>query len=283
MDQLTSHIEKLLVNHNFVIIPGLGGLVVQEESASLDGDFIHSPRAQVGFNPKMNQQDGLLTLALSRSLKISFREAEQKVADLVKEAISRMNGGHAITLGNLGTLSIRDDRFRFEPELENYILPSNLAMVSYRLRKNSKTVPLIQYSTPGWIKYAAAAVIFISLFFTSGSLNKHQSIQTANISNIPFVTLKDFVVTAEKPAPAAKDLSSKPFHVVVAAFYSPAIAEKHCKLLQEKQFSDAFVIAGTKTNKIVANSFESYSEAITYMKQLRASDKAFKDAWVLKN
>ena len=61
MNDLNLHISRLLLEHNCVIVPDLGGFVAQYSPAYFDevaGVFV-APSCQVGFNPLLQADDGL--------------------------------------------------------------------------------------------------------------------------------------------------------------------------------------------------------------------------------
>ena len=60
MNELNLHISRLLLEHNCVIVPDLGGFVTQYCPAHFDevaGSFV-APSYQVGFNPLLQTDDG---------------------------------------------------------------------------------------------------------------------------------------------------------------------------------------------------------------------------------
>ena len=84
MENLSQHIEKLLAQHDYVVVPELGGFVVQKQSAEILEDKILAPCATIGFNPLMLHGDGLLAIEISRSRKLSYRQAMEFVQKEVR-------------------------------------------------------------------------------------------------------------------------------------------------------------------------------------------------------
>lgn len=77
MIQTTLHIEQLLLFHDCVIVPGLGGFVTHDCSASYieeEGLFL-PPYRSVTFNPRLTMNDGLLANAIANQQSISYEEA----------------------------------------------------------------------------------------------------------------------------------------------------------------------------------------------------------------
>lgn len=77
MSLLTSHIERLLLHHDCVIVPGLGGFVAQECGARYveEEDLFLPPYRTVTFNSRLNLSDGLLAAAIARSEGMTFEAA----------------------------------------------------------------------------------------------------------------------------------------------------------------------------------------------------------------
>lgn len=279
MDKLMLHIEKLLVNHDYAVVPGLGGFVVQAVPSSIQANFISSPGVSIGFNSMIKQEDGLLALSVSRELGISYREAASLIRNEVIEFKSLLNEKSKITFGNLGFFSLDENaKIQFEPAKQNYFLPGNLGQTQVKISKKShieiKTIAL----SNSYMKYAAILIMALGLFFTSNKLNQGNKVNSADLMNI------ELIKTELNKQPEVKvDEIQKTFHIVVAAFYSQKVADKYCEQLKSSNFSNAKVISGKKNFKIIVDSYSSNEEAVVAMKQFRKSNKDFAEAWILRN
>ena len=63
MISLARHIELLLLEHDCVIVPGLGGFIANHADARYTGDEEHlflPPYRTIGFNQQLQVNDGLL-------------------------------------------------------------------------------------------------------------------------------------------------------------------------------------------------------------------------------
>ena len=80
MNELSRHIEKLLLSHDCVIVPQLGGFVTQYVSARHVGceNLFLPPRRTVGFNPQLKLNDGLLVQSYMQAHETSYRIATEK-------------------------------------------------------------------------------------------------------------------------------------------------------------------------------------------------------------
>ena len=126
MEQIARHIETLLRRHDYVVVPDLGGFVVQNQQAVIHDDAIEPPLSRVGFNPLLNVSDGMLTIEISRAEKISFREASHLIEKSVAGLKTALKAQRTVSCGNLGTLSVdTEEKIIFKPSLNAGLLPSN--------------------------------------------------------------------------------------------------------------------------------------------------------------
>ena len=76
MIELSKHIECLLLRHNCVIVPGLGGFVTQYVPARYvpEEELFFPPFRSVGFNPRLTLNDGLLVQSYMQAYDTSYPE-----------------------------------------------------------------------------------------------------------------------------------------------------------------------------------------------------------------
>lgn len=121
MLELIRHIEYLLTEHDCVLVPGLGGFVLQYVPARFSDDrkSIQPPGKQITFNSSLSYNDGLLAQSLMRTLDIDYGKAVAMIdhwVDEIKQNFSKP--GDSYVLGELGTLVLSDERsLVFEPQM----------------------------------------------------------------------------------------------------------------------------------------------------------------------
>lgn len=118
MIDLSRHLESLLLKHNCVIVPQLGGFVAQNVSARWDEDeqSIMPPHRIVGFNSQLNVDDGLLVQSFMHTYSISYLEATRMVADEVKRLKEEINNAGSVELNGIGSLSYNENsNYIFQP------------------------------------------------------------------------------------------------------------------------------------------------------------------------
>lgn len=301
MEKFCEHIEKLLAQHDYVVVPNLGGFVVQMESAQIMPDSITPPMATVAFNPLMHHADGLLAIEIARSEQISYRQAMELIEKNVIDLKTELKSNSLIEFGKIGTFyQSEKDSIIFSPFKGADFLPGNFQLnnlhispkSALHLQKQGKVT--ITLPSTRIFKYAAAAMILFGLFFTTPQITdtRHHAEQ-ASLIPVSFKTIK---TNNAKPQPAvikveaeqeqiqkADSITKSPenFYVIVASSSTKESAERYCKELALKEFPNAQVLPPHKTYRVAVQSFTTREEAIEYMEKLRETDSRFESSWVL--
>ena len=81
MISIEKYIEKLLLKHDCVIIPNLGGFVTSYEPSYFDEEsgLLYPPTRTISFNSRLNINDGLLVQAYMQAYDTNFPEANRIV------------------------------------------------------------------------------------------------------------------------------------------------------------------------------------------------------------
>ena len=131
MHTLAKHIETLLVNHNCVVVPGLGGFVTQVQPAHYDeqdGCFV-PPKRSVTFNSILSNNDGLLVERYQQYEHMSYYTATQRIAEQVAELKKRVHEDGQVELVGIGTLSANGDYgMKFAPKESGLMTPDLYAL-----------------------------------------------------------------------------------------------------------------------------------------------------------
>lgn len=300
MAKINQHIEKLLAYHDYVVVPGLGGFVVQHQSAKITAGHISAPTATVGFNSLMQHADGLLAIEVARAERITYRKAVEIIESEVKEFKNQLLKSTPHQLGNLGFFSLNENgSLHFVPCTKVDFLPLNIGLnelfVSELERKAEKEAKKISFVLPTakTFRYAAAAVLLTAMLMISPQMNDVRRAETADLLSLSVLkpTVKTvvndtLVLCPERSETMLSDGSvqnndSNLFHVVVASLPTQLSAEKLCESLKKEKFECAHVLKPVKSYRVSIRSFAEKAEAITFMENLRASDERFKTAWVL--
>jgi len=183
MKNLISHIEFLILEHEYVIIPDFGGFVLNKESARIDGKGnIFPPTLNLGFNSELKYNDGLLAQSYMQRFSIPYDIACRQIEATVKRIKSLLNTKQPVDFGRLGKLNLANGRILFEPSGRNFMNhPSiwgysavdmrpltEVSALNEDMSKRRKTIIKYVASIAGTAA-AAAIILFSPLpFFNSG-------------------------------------------------------------------------------------------------------------------
>lgn len=127
MQSIISYIESLLYEHDFVIVPAFGGFVSEYQAARItEGGIFYPPQKEIGFNPNLVYNDGLLAHSIMEKEHISFAVANDKIADEVIALKAELNQNRCLEFGTLGSFAaFVDGRVCFTPAVYNDFLCSS--------------------------------------------------------------------------------------------------------------------------------------------------------------
>lgn len=221
MKKLEQHIENLIVRHECIIVPELGGFLTYRDEAGLHGKTLTAPMQRIRFNDMLKYHDGLLAEAYMKDRNASYEEALAAIkADVAAIRLTLEQHG-LYRLGNIGALHLGDNGKISMTVSDTGFLPENIGLPVVRLHKLPATeiseielhnVKRIELTIPrpsvGAMRYAAAiAIIFLISFLIPTSVNDEMHHNAATFS---FDTLQNISNTigsnqtqqAETPTPA---------------------------------------------------------------------------------
>ena len=305
MNQLISHIEYLLHTHNCVIVPSLGGFVVNTAPAHRNGlSVFFPPECELVFNRELSYNDGLLVESYMRTDGISFENATQKINDSVRQIKTLLRSEKSVDLGELGSFRMVDDQ-RFVYQSKPFVRPGHFGLSPASLKPIIQLQPAAQLieipessrksivRKAGIVAAAAAVIAAVMLLFPiQDSTLRHQTAQLFSLSSAPSVTavtasreIPDLSenVTITRPEEEATLSSESPrFYIVTGVYQVRKVADDMIALLHSEGFSTASVIDRPDRIDVYAFSFSSREEAEQNLKQLKKDFPNHRDAWVLK-
>ena len=296
MEKIISHIENLLIQNDYVIIPDLGGFTIRQQSAEICTERIIPPFAVVSFNARMSHSDGLLATELMRSENIGYREANKLIEVEVERINAKLHEKNEIVFGKLGYLYLNEDKKTvFRASKETAFLPANLGLKPLYIAKRKsesdyRKVTITFPKNQDIFRYAAVALVLIGIFLFSPKTGDSTLSYSAGWSNllttqnapINFISEKGEIeeeIIIEEETIEIQELP-KIYHVIVACLASRQSAERFRKQLYAKQFENAHILPARTTNRIVIESFSDRETAVSYMQNLRRTNREFKDAWL---
>lgn len=304
MENICKHIEKLLAQHDYIVVPNFGGFVVQNQSAVIMPNCIVAPKDTIGFNPLMHHSDGLLAIEIAKTESISYRMAMEMIDRAVENINLKLQTAGSVQFGNLGVFQQNaSGNTHFQPSGSVDFLPQNFGLtdvrVSTRTVRHDEERRKVSFTLPSSkaYKYAAAAMLVFGFLLISPEVNDvRRSNNNADFSSFAFI--KDSNAHFEKKAVAvvkqdtvAKDsvvevhevVENAKFHVIVASLPTKESADNYCKELAAKEFSKANVVSSPKNYRVAVQSFTTRESAVIFMENLRKTDSRFETAWVLCN
>lgn len=118
MIELSRHIESLMLKHDCVIVPGLGGFVTQYVPARRIEDelLFLPPYRSVGFNQQLTLNDGLLVQSYMQAYDTNYPETVKLIEDAVRQLKDELQKNGEYELSGIGTLSMQiGGQYNFAP------------------------------------------------------------------------------------------------------------------------------------------------------------------------
>ena len=108
MLRIVTHIERLLLVHDCVIVPKFGGFVLQAVPAMQHKEehTFRPLRKEIGFNMTLQHNDGLLPESYMQMHEVSYRQAQLMLEEDVEDIKNILQQYGKLSLGVLGSFSI---------------------------------------------------------------------------------------------------------------------------------------------------------------------------------
>ena len=292
MERLIRHIENLLIHNDYVIIPGLGGFVLQEQQAQITPEGIVPPHHRVGFNVRMDNNDGLLATEVLRAEGITYRAALALIRDEVTKARKALQAGDDVQLGMLGTLKLNQEKqITYTPADMLPVIPGDfglgtLHVVRLRSKQAPKAVVIPLPSRRNVFRYAASILVLVAVLLFAPRTGDGTLHDVAGIDNpLELFEASETVAATQHtveavPQAMAATSPAKHYHIIVSCLANRTSAERYCELLQAKHYDNAQVLPSLRTNRIAIESFANRDIAVFYLDELRANHPEFADAWL---
>jgi hypothetical protein len=126
--RIDSYIQKLLFNHNCVVIPSFGGFVGNYKGAEIHPTqhIFNPPCKQLVFNKNLHVNDGLLAQFIAQEEQVSYQEALEIIDKEVFKIKHLLSQGERVNLKSIGYLRLDVEKnIQFSPSsLINYATDS---------------------------------------------------------------------------------------------------------------------------------------------------------------
>lgn len=146
MNELSRHIEILLLNNDCVIVPGFGGFVAHHRTADyvVKEEMFFPPQRTLGFNPQLQLNDSLLIQSYAEAYDMSYPEAMLRIETEVEEIKQEINVKGSYEFQGIGTVNKNSDgHYSFEPCVAGLLTPSLYALNTYVIGSVEKIAAVI--------------------------------------------------------------------------------------------------------------------------------------------
>ena len=220
MLRIITHIERLLLTHDCVILPKFGGFVLQTLPATYqEEEHLFRPmRKEVMFNITLQHTDGLLSVVTDRQIGrghrlrdpesymqtygVDYRKAQLMLEEDIEALNVSLEQDKRITLGRIGTFSIGEEgQTIFTPgdsgvfNADSYGLPSfhfpvlrsleeereEVALLAGKKKKDVFYIPVSRKL----IRVVAASAAAVALFFVVSTPVKEVNLSAYTASFVP--------------------------------------------------------------------------------------------------
>ena len=134
MNELSRHIEILLLSNDCVIVPGFGGFVAHHKVAEYDMEekTFYPPQRVLGFNSQLVLNDSLLVQSYAEAYDLSYPEALRKIENEVEELKQQIEIEGEYKFRGIGTVSkTAEGYYDFEPCVAGLVSPGLYGFTSY--------------------------------------------------------------------------------------------------------------------------------------------------------
>lgn len=320
MNRLINHIEYLLRNHNCVIVPNLGGFVVNNNTAKRDGlAALHAPYCDLVFNKELTHNDGLLVQSYMKTHALTSEDATKEINEAVTELRHKLREKKSINLGDIGTIKMNS-------ESQLIYLPKPFIRPDFFGLGHTSLKPVIQLRTEfeertkqkggrnirrnAIITTAAASIVGLIMFvfplqdnpmhrqqanvFSENTLlekriaapeNKiYSSISENNLyfSNPASVKANTESTITTTDSQITNSVDEKKFYIVLGVYQNRKGAEKITERLKSQGFNRTAWLERSGKIRVYTDSFSDRDAAELYLREIWKKYPEYSDAWILK-
>lgn len=145
MKELVRHIESLLLEHDCVVVPQIGGFVTSDVPAKYieEENIFLPPMRTIGFNEHLMADDGLLIRSYINTYRCSEVDARRMLGLQIRELQQELWENNIYELGNIGVLSMNErNEIHFSPCQGGALSPNYFGFDAIVLEQRNKTVPV---------------------------------------------------------------------------------------------------------------------------------------------
>ncbi len=312
MLELEKHIKDLLVLHDCVILPQLGGFVVNTVSANYNertGVFT-PPARKIVFNHLLSYNDGLLISHIAQRLSLNYEEAQGNVQLIVNDWLDKLRNHETIQLSDLGSLKLNQEgQVMFNDQSEYNISADMFGLSTFhfssiddvaQIESPNKHLVRRTVSSKSVRQIAASVTILVSLLLISPEIKNSSNqaafstFQATNTEVVnessPSKAVETIEVTApettptviEEEIPDTKEVTTpdNKYFLIAGSFKTQAQAQQFIKKLNRKNITTAEILPVNNGRiRVSMEGFTEKQEALNAMQNYR-SKNGFSSVWV---
>ena len=290
---LEKYISSLLYHHDCVVVPEFGAFIAQKSNASFQKQksAFYPPQKQVGFNPSLTSNDGLLIQEVARFSGLTFEAAKEEVAAKVQFWKNHLDLNSNLNLPELGILSkTKEGLLNFTPNHSNFLLDS-FGLESIRPQPILANSTQQQSSSASWWKAAAVIPILLGGFLYFGKpqpvtdyVNQQWSGFVSPMMNPNAKALKAIespikTVEIEAEAYIKEELTIYNHQVIGGSFRKVEEANAQVEKLKDAGFEKAQLTQ--KKGKYYYVAFDTFPTAEEAQEYRRSISDTYSEVWIL--
>ncbi|MFC2112559.1 SPOR domain-containing protein [Bacteroidota bacterium] len=304
------YIKELLLLHDCVILPGLGGFVANYKPAEFDAvrNTVNPPSKHILFNSNLVHNDGLLYAHVSKAMGHGYKDTENMAQTFIDGIRRDTRRGMKFTIGGLGYFyADGEGQIMFSEEAgNNYLLESyGLPLLQYRefekqpipetYRSIDREIDPIarQRRIRRWAYGTAAACLVTAMILvpiktgyfnqagidipTADSFRKEQPV------NVGAEEQGDdaYHVNQAGLTPASKSFLINPeYHIIVGSFKDFGNARQLRNQVISKGYEARILCTQKSSYRVTAGTYTEKSEASVELAFVLSD---YDEAWVLSN
>lgn len=319
MNQMSTLVEYLLLNHDYVVIPGLGTFIVQQIEAARNevDDEILPPYRSVRFNANLMHGDDLVVRAISDIYNLTEQQAGQRLGEWVTEITQTLEDEGCVDFGAIGIFTSEDGKdIQFTAHDAGVTTPEYYGLDTFHFaslddKKVAKVVPItasmeadekaivirINRRIANFVAAACAAILLFIVFNSptqyGNGFELRSSIQellfptTPGLNIQPAASEEENTTATEKTEPAStpqetveQPIAKEEYYIVLASAISMENATRYVNTLSSRGFVSARIVSNGSMNRVVVGHFNTEEEANDAAREIRQRSSEYRSAWV---
>jgi hypothetical protein len=304
------YIKELLILHDCVILPGLGGFVANYKSAEINEmlKIISPPSKSILFNRNIYHNDGLLIGHISGKTGMGYKDVEKLVQGYTEKILKSTDSGIKFIIDELGFFFMDKEKklqFQAEPGMNFLIESYSLHNVHFKElyahaekvaksqvytsqkdlgTRSGRTIRRLVYA--GVAASLLAAVILIPIktgFLNYSDLRLFRANNDFYSTPIPEIgnTVTENIQEAKSNAYKI-EIKPAEFHIIAGSFREFGNARNLMKKLEGQGFVTRILSSGSEYFRVSAGSYPNMQDASMALSEIRELP-GLDSAWLLKD